>query len=261
MAFALNGVLPEGLVARPEKRVVLEYDEEEDDPDSPPAPGRPRQVKADVRVVAAAAYATYETYPESAAGGLATLARPGTVAVRVLDDPATQKYVEVRDARGDRVVTVVEMLSPWNKREPGRAEFLQRRRELLDGGANVVEIDLIRTGNWRRMFTGRLRLPRSVSATYRVTARLAEPDAAGDDLYVTPMPLREALPPLAVPLRRGEPPAVVELQPPLDQVYVGNRYGQSIDYARPPDPPLEADDAAWAAGLLAAETNEPAAAS
>ena len=66
------------------------------------------------------------------------------------------------------------------------------------------------------------------------------------------MPLRQRLPPLAVPLRRGEPPAVIDLRPPLDQVYAGDRYGQSIDYKKPLNPPLDPDDAAWAAGLLAA---------
>jgi hypothetical protein len=40
------------------------------------------------------------------------------------------------------------------------------------------------------------------------------------------------------------------LQPLIDQAYRKGRYGDTIDYREPPDPPLEDDDAVWADTLL-----------
>jgi hypothetical protein len=67
------------------------------------------------------------------------------------------------------------------------------------------------------------------------------------DLY--PMPLREPLPVVSIPLRREDAPVPLDLQELIDQVYTAGRY-DDIDYALPPTPPLSADDAAWAAGLV-----------
>jgi hypothetical protein len=53
-----------------------------------------------------------------------------------------------------------------------------------------------------------------------------------------------------VPLRPGDADVVVELQPLLDRAYAKGRYYNLIDYAEPPDPPLAAEDAAWAAARL-----------
>jgi hypothetical protein len=52
-----------------------------------------------------------------------------------------------------------------------------------------------------------------------------------------------------VPLRRGEPDAVLNLQPMLDHGYQSGRH-DDIDYTKPADPPLENDAAAWADDLL-----------
>src|SRR5271165_6036506 len=54
-------------------------------------------------------------------------------------------YLEVRDRQGRELVTVIELLSPSNKR-PGndREAYLAKRRELLRSPAHLVEIDLLR---------------------------------------------------------------------------------------------------------------------
>ncbi|MFZ4766479.1 MAG: DUF4058 family protein, partial [Roseimicrobium sp.] len=69
------------------------------------------------------------------------------------------------------------------------------------------------------------------------------------DLY--PMPLREPLPVLSIPLRRDDAPVTLDLQELVAQAYTAGRY-DDIDYSLPPTPPLSAEDAAWAAELVRA---------
>ena len=64
-------------------------------------------------------------------------------------------------------------------------------------------------------------------------------------------PLREPLPSLRVPLRESDADAVLDLQELVDQAYRNGAYSD-LDYSIEPDPPLSADDAAWADGLLRA---------
>src|SRR5208337_4659432 len=56
-------------------------------------------------------------------------------------------FLEIRDRVGRELITVVELLSPSNKR-PGddREQYLTKRRELLRSRAHLVEIDLLRGG-------------------------------------------------------------------------------------------------------------------
>ena len=247
ISAALNETLPDDLVARPELRIVLGGEEDEES-DPPSARGR----KPDVRVVAPG---DEHFFTADADGGLALLAPPRAVVVDVLEEETTQKYVKIREPDGGRVVTVIELLSPSNKRGDGREQFLAKRRGFLLRGVNFVEIDLVRGGgDWREMFTERARLPRRAVATYRAVTRLPPRTDVGRRVILMPMPLREPLPALPIPLRQGEPPVTLALQPLIDRVYHGTRSGQLIDYARPPEPPLEADDAAWFADLLAAAT-------
>lgn len=59
-------------------------------------------------------------------------------------------FVEIRDRESRRLVTVIELLSPSNKRPGGdREQYLAKRSDLLASPTHLVEIDLIRGG--RRM--------------------------------------------------------------------------------------------------------------
>jgi hypothetical protein len=59
-----------------------------------------------------------------------------------------EPYLEVRDLRSnEQVVTVLEVLSPTNKRQgAGRETYLAKREEILKTRANLVEVDLLRGG-------------------------------------------------------------------------------------------------------------------
>jgi hypothetical protein len=65
------------------------------------------------------------------------------------------------------------------------------------------------------------------------------------------IPLRERLPAIRIPLRPADPDAVLDIQTLVDQAYQDGRY-DDIDYSEPFRPPLDPEDAAWAAALLLA---------
>jgi hypothetical protein len=52
-----------------------------------------------------------------------------------------------------------------------------------------------------------------------------------------------------IPLRKGEPDALLDLQALIDRAYEFGSY-DVIDYSKPCDPPLTAADAEWADQLL-----------
>ena len=68
----------------------------------------------------------------------------------IATDTERHSYLEIRDREGMKLVTVIELLSPSNKR-PGsdREQYLSKREELFRGGVHLVEIDLLR--GWPRL--------------------------------------------------------------------------------------------------------------
>ncbi len=66
------------------------------------------------------------------------------IARKLLKRP--HKYVEVVDKANNRVVTVIEVLSPSNKSGEDRDGYLQTRAEYFAAKVNLVELDLLRDG-------------------------------------------------------------------------------------------------------------------
>ena len=58
------------------------------------------------------------------------------------------------------------------------------------------------------------------------------------------------LPTILVPLDPGVPLVPLDLQPLLDRAYDSGRYARLARYERPCDPPLTAEQQAWATGIL-----------
>jgi Protein of unknown function (DUF4058) len=64
-----------------------------------------------------------------------------------LPEEVRETYLEVRETGTDDVLTVVEILSPTNKRPgPGRRIYEDKRMERLASKTHLVEIDLVRVG-------------------------------------------------------------------------------------------------------------------
>jgi len=151
-------------------------------------------------------------------------------------------YLEVVDADNQKVVTVIELLSPSNKYAGNdRESYLAKRRELLATEVNLVELDFLRGGP---------RMPLKNLPTCDYYAMLSRPTAR-PEADIWPLTLRDSLPTLPMPLREGETEPSVDLQAVLNRTYDGGRYGKRI-YRFAPEPQLAPTDAEWAAAILAA---------
>jgi hypothetical protein len=203
---------------------------------------KPRKapVEPDVMVVEVGSTA----WQSSTAAAVATVE---PVMVRQLPSPKTARHVEIIDMTdGNRVVTVIEVLSPGNKAAGDlNRQYRQKLKRYINGGASVVEIDLLRSSR-ERMTVPMLDLPpERWTAYYTCVNRASDPDAWA----AYPMPLRDPLPTVPVPCRIGESELPLPLQPIIDRIYDEGGY-DFIDYTVPPRPPLSDADAAWAAELL-----------
>lgn len=151
-------------------------------------------------------------------------------------DVERHSFVEVRDRHDRGLVTVIELLSPSNKR-PGadRTQYLAKRRQLWHSPAHLVEIDLLRG-------YPRLPLDELPECDYSVMVSRAEKRPEVD---LWPLRLRDRLPEIPVPLRPPDPDARLDLQAVLHRVYDAAGYEDYI-YGTDPEPPLAAADVAWA---------------
>lgn len=163
--------------------------------------------------------------------------------VRTFTQPRTVRntYLAIRSMQGRQVVTVIEVLSPWNKTGEGRGEYLEKRDALLGSPVNLVELDLLRGGR---------RLP------------TVEPHPAGDHFAfvsrgnrrpqseVYPWSLRRTLPTIPIPLAVGDADVPLELQAVFDESYDRAGYRYSVDYTVSVDPALTEPNLVWSSEIL-----------
>jgi hypothetical protein len=160
-----------------------------------------------------------------------------------MDIPTRLVSVYIRQRETARLVAVIELLSPVNKRRgKGREEYLDKRRTFLTSPVHVIEIDLLR--RYPRMpFDDPL-----PPAHYLVMVCKAGERPRS---IVWPISVRQPLPTIPIPLLSPDPPVPLELGQALHTAYERARYDLRVDYRRPPVPPLSPADAAWAEALLA----------
>ena len=177
-----------------------------------------------------------------------TIATPTTTSPLMLTTlmPSQEKVVtiQIRDARTKQLVTVIELLSPVNKRahSPGREEYLAKRGNLLQSNVHLIEIDLLRAGERVPMIDPLPDAPYFVILSRAGRRPLCE---------VWPVALREPLPVVPVPLLAPDADAQLDLTAALHRMYEEGGYEDWLDYTQPPpDPPLSPADAAWVEALL-----------
>jgi hypothetical protein len=228
---AIQRQLGDDLVARIEERLVVED-----------TLGYSRPIGPDVRVVA--------VRPRGGAegGGTAVMTTARPVHLTEMSEPIRERSIEILDLKtGGRVITIVEFVSPSNKLPgDGRKQYRQKQEECYAARVSLVEIDLTR--GERTLLCHRWATARQYESTYQVSVWRAA-WASEVDLY--PIALHERLPPVPIPLRPGEPEATLDLQAVFEECYADARYDRTVDYAKPPAPPLAGDEAAWAGQLLA----------
>jgi hypothetical protein len=173
----------------------------------------------------------------SAWGGTA-LAEPAPLQLQaLLPDPVRLYTVQIRHREDSKLVTAIEILSPVNKRMgDGREEYIEKRQAYLASPVHLVEIDLLR--RYPRMpFADPVPACDYLIAINRRPSRLR--------WSAWPVLIRQHLPKIPIPLLSQDPDATLDLKNALETAYDRARYDLRIDYTKPADPPLRAEDEAW----------------
>ncbi|MFN8496129.1 MAG: DUF4058 family protein [Caldilineaceae bacterium] len=176
------------------------------------------------------------------------LARPtavaGIVTPPTLVEPlATQElevreeFIEIRDKRNREVVTMIELLSPFNKSAgtSGQRAFQKKRKTVMRSDANWLEIDLLRADFRPPEVAGK--------SDYYALLKRGQQATPYEVWYFA---LRDPLPTIAVPLRPTFADVPLDLQAVFDDMYQRAYYAESVDYtSEPPAPRLKPADANW----------------
>ncbi|MEN8221231.1 MAG: DUF4058 family protein [Pseudomonadota bacterium] len=161
--------------------------------------------------------------------------------------PTRITSIYVKRIEGDELVTIIELLSPSNKRHgKDRQKYVQKLFHFYETGVHLVEIDLLRQGA-RVPLVG---LPKTdyLAMVSRVQDR--------PNCDVWPIGLRKPLPVLPIPLLRPDMDMPLDLGKALRTAYERAHYERRINYNAPATPPLKSKDMTWAAKLLGKDTNQ-----
>src|SRR4051812_26102551 len=209
----LNEQLAPGLIAVTRQRVFIEN-----------SVGADRSVYMDVHVI------QHQRPSAGGAGGVAVAPPPGTsdepIVLEMPGDVFEQPYIEIIDVQsGGTVVTVIEIVSPSNKRAgEGRDLYEQKQAEVVASSASLVEIDL--TSGYRGVtLAWRHSASPALESDYHACTRRGTRRRA---LEVYPIGLRQRLPSLRIPLRPGEADVRLDLPRVLDETYRRGRLGELI---------------------------------
>lgn len=159
-----------------------------------------------------------------------------------------ETFLEIRTAESSQVVTVIELLSPTNKRRgsDGYKAYHNKREELLLAGVNLVEIDLLRLGV--RPITVE---PLTPETDYCALVHRANRRGQAEVYEWT---IRNSLPGIRVPLADGDPDVVLPLQRALVTVYDFNAYELTLRYRETTLPDMKSGDAEFVSQLVGSTT-------
>ena len=189
------------------------------------------------------------------AGGLSSTA---DVTAAVSDNPwvlivepveVREVYLEILALReGERVVTVIEVLSFANKLagSEGRRLYTRKQKELLASDVHLLEIDLLRQAE-HLAAAPREELLHKGRWDYLACLHRGR---SGGRFEVWHSTLREPLPRVQVPLSGGDADLLLDLQAVFTRCYDEAGYARRLDYRKEPPRPLSGDDASWADALL-----------
>ncbi len=159
-----------------------------------------------------------------------------------------ETYVTIKELPGLKLVTVIDVLSPTNKKtKDGRAEYLEKRRDLVLSKVNYVEVDLLRGGRPMPLLNPP---PRE---DYRILVCHARPRRRAllySFRWTTPIP---AIP---IPLLPADTEQILDLNSILHSLMDRAGYDMVIDYHQPTSPRLQPEEKKWAAPFLARSASD-----
>lgn len=157
-------------------------------------------------------------------------------------DRIEQYYMVIRKRKRHQVVTVIELLSPWNKSSEGRADYLHKRNNVFGVHAHLLELDLLRGGE--RLPTVE---PLPTADHYAFLCRAERLP----HVEVFAWRLQQRLPTIPVPLAGDDPDASLDLQDIFTTVYDRGGYDYALDYDLGEiTPRLMGDNESWAEDVL-----------
>ncbi len=162
----------------------------------------------------------------------------------IIREQHLEEFIEVRQRTDNRLVTLVDVVSPVNKtRSQGRAAYLETRKLARTQNASVVEIDLVLQGQPMLDYS-RDGLP---EWDYAITVtRCTQPERY--EIYTTT--LQKRLPRFKVPLASDDRDTVLDLQATFARCYDQGAFGTQIDYKRDPGIKMKDDDLKWLGEVL-----------
>ena len=167
--------------------------------------------------------------------------KPITVNIPIPEE-IRETYLEVREIATGEVITVIELLSPKNKRQgEGRKAYQTKRLQILGSSTHLIEIDLLRAGESMPI------LDNDIKSDYRILVSRSQlrPRA---ELY--PFNLSEAIPPFFLPLQKSDIEPLVNLQNVIQDLFDRAGLDLAIDYNSQPVPPIQETDLIWVNELL-----------
>jgi hypothetical protein len=172
---------------------------------------------------------------------VATITKPVVYPAEIREE-IEDVYLTIRDL-SKSLVAVIEVLSPTNKirGSEGRKAFLKKRRDVLASSAHWVEVDLLRAGERTPAeFPGE-------GTEYRVVVSHAK---QRDRFRCRPVRLQDPFPVVGIPLKAPDPDTPLDLGAVFAAAYEVGAYDLSVNYRKPPRPPLPRSLAGWANQLL-----------
>src|SRR4051812_4595851 len=155
-----------------------------------------------------------------------------------------EDYVEIRQRSDNRLITLVDVVSPANKiNRQGRESYLEKRREGRSAGANLVEIDLVLQGQPTLEYS-RDGLP---DWDYAVTVtRATQPERY--EIYTAT--LQKRLPRFRLPLASDDRDTVLDLHTAFNRCYDQGGFASKINYQHDPSTRLSDEDRQWLEDVL-----------
>jgi hypothetical protein len=229
---SLNRVLRPKYLACVEERVYISA---EDDP------GR-KLIIPDVEIRQSSHKAALaSTASRRASTAVLDVAEP-IIATSLIDDEIHEHLLNVTDVATKKIIAVIEILSPTNKcvGAAGRKQYLTKRRDLMSSESHFIEIDLLRDG--------KSTFDRDILPAHHYAVHVSRVEMRPKAKF-WPILLKQRLPVIDIPLKKGDPDALLDLQAVFNTAYEFGAYDLAIDYGKPPKLPLPRIIQKWAADV------------
>lgn len=171
---------------------------------------------------------------DTSSSAVATL-EPVTIPL-VIEDETRETFIRILHRPERTLVAVLELLSPSNKEELGRGDYLAKRNAILRQNVHLVELDLLLGGR---------RLPLQEELPSGDYYALISRGDRRPDCHVYAWTVRQPLPTLPVPLKAPDPDLSLDLQAVFDVTYERGRYARSVNYRDALTVPLSPETLTW----------------